>query len=62
MALGILIFFFTSCLWSTSNSLILTPLNKSYDHYQQEYRPEGPLVMCKFLYVILLLIINSNCF
>lgn len=34
--------------WDLSKCLILANANKSVDQ-QLEYRPEGPLVMCKFL-------------
>ncbi|KAG7190641.1 hypothetical protein KM043_006723 [Ampulex compressa] len=35
-------------LWNVGDCLLVNLVNKSTD-VQQEYRPEGPLVMCKFL-------------
>lgn len=47
MNIGLSILFSVYC-WITAECMILNAVNKSEDS-QQEYRPEGPLVMCKYL-------------
>ncbi|XP_066581348.1 TM2 domain-containing protein amaretto [Prorops nasuta] len=48
MRLELVCTIFFCSFWHFSSCLILTAANKSTES-QQEYRPEGPLVMCKFL-------------